>query len=278
MSGPKRRSGTQVLGFFAANDDQLSAWLNSQSADERAALAATMDAILGSPLPQFQERFIRLYVQYLVAGEETPEEDRLRSITRMLGYEYQRYYGMDTAELIEIVHCQLAEGEDDLEEAPEGLPVTPEAKWYPDPSGRHELRYWDGQLWTEHVADQGRQSTDRPVGSQPDAPNVSRPTRTVRFDAAPIDPRDVGHWPKGVPTSHLGRQNQECSECEMATPHDMWAAILGVNVGFKLPIGRKQSTAGKLGRRSQWATCSQCGDLSAIDDAAWEIVRAAMAN
>ncbi|HKO85810.1 MAG TPA: DUF2510 domain-containing protein, partial [Actinomycetota bacterium] len=25
--------------------------------------------------------------------------------------------------------------------------------WLADPSRRHELRYWDGQRWTEHVSD-----------------------------------------------------------------------------------------------------------------------------
>jgi uncharacterized protein YxjI len=32
--------------------------------------------------------------------------------------------------------------------------------WYPDPSGRHELRYYDGTTWTEHVSSSGRQSVD----------------------------------------------------------------------------------------------------------------------
>ena len=30
----------------------------------------------------------------------------------------------------------------------------------PDPGGRHELRYWDGTKFTEHVADGGKISTD----------------------------------------------------------------------------------------------------------------------
>jgi sugar phosphate isomerase/epimerase len=34
------------------------------------------------------------------------------------------------------------------------------ADWYPDPVGGHELRYWDGQRWTEHVSDNGVQSAD----------------------------------------------------------------------------------------------------------------------
>ena len=40
-------------------------------------------------------------------------------------------------------------------------PAIP-ASWTPDPTGRHELRYWDGLAWTEHVSDAGVQSTDAP--------------------------------------------------------------------------------------------------------------------
>jgi hypothetical protein len=47
---------------------------------------------------------------------------------------------------------------------PEPAPVvTTPAGWYPDPSGRFELRYWDGNQWTEHVARAGQQFTDPPV-------------------------------------------------------------------------------------------------------------------
>ena len=37
------------------------------------------------------------------------------------------------------------------------------AGWYADPSGRFELRYWNGNKWTEHVSRAGQQSTDPPV-------------------------------------------------------------------------------------------------------------------
>jgi len=37
------------------------------------------------------------------------------------------------------------------------------AGWYPDPSGRFEMRYWDGSAWTEHVARGGQQYTDPPI-------------------------------------------------------------------------------------------------------------------
>ena len=39
------------------------------------------------------------------------------------------------------------------------MSTTP-ANWYPDPTGRHQLRYWDGTAWTDHVSDTGVQSTD----------------------------------------------------------------------------------------------------------------------
>jgi hypothetical protein len=41
-----------------------------------------------------------------------------------------------------------------------GVTTQVPASWQPDPSHRHELRYWDGTEWTEHVADAGQQSTD----------------------------------------------------------------------------------------------------------------------
>jgi hypothetical protein len=47
-------------------------------------------------------------------------------------------------------------------------PTTPNsaaapAGWHADPTGRYELRYWDGQRWTEHVSRGGVPATD-PLG------------------------------------------------------------------------------------------------------------------
>ena len=48
-----------------------------------------------------------------------------------------------------------------------GIPAqtlaTVPAAWYADPSGRFDLRYWNGKEWTEHVARSGQQFTDPPV-------------------------------------------------------------------------------------------------------------------
>ena len=37
----------------------------------------------------------------------------------------------------------------------------PAGAWHPDPSGRHELRWWDGNRWTEQVSDAGRPGMDQ---------------------------------------------------------------------------------------------------------------------
>ena len=34
--------------------------------------------------------------------------------------------------------------------------------WYSDPTARHELRYWNGTAWTEHVSDAGVAAVDPP--------------------------------------------------------------------------------------------------------------------
>jgi hypothetical protein len=53
--------------------------------------------------------------------------------------------------------------------------------WYLDPTSRHELRYWDGTQWTEHVASAGVGAID-PVGQPGSTPNASgAASRARRF-------------------------------------------------------------------------------------------------
>lgn len=44
--------------------------------------------------------------------------------------------------------------------APLGPPPLPPPMWAADPSGRHQLRYWDGSAWTEYVSDDGHESRE----------------------------------------------------------------------------------------------------------------------
>ncbi|TNC38828.1 DUF2510 domain-containing protein [Mumia zhuanghuii] len=45
---------------------------------------------------------------------------------------------------------------------PPTAPIDPRPGWYPDPTGRHELRYYEGG-WSWHVVDQGRRTIDPPA-------------------------------------------------------------------------------------------------------------------
>lgn len=41
--------------------------------------------------------------------------------------------------------------------------TAPEGAWYPDPTGRHQLRWWDAAAWTATVSDAGVVAVD-PLG------------------------------------------------------------------------------------------------------------------
>jgi Bacterial PH domain/Protein of unknown function (DUF2510)/Short C-terminal domain len=49
-----------------------------------------------------------------------------------------------------------------------------DANWLPDPTGAHELRYWNGSAWTEHVSDQGTTGQD-PVTAELPPPAAAFP-------------------------------------------------------------------------------------------------------
>ena len=51
-----------------------------------------------------------------------------------------------------------------MNDAPNPTP----AGWFPDPLGRHEHRYFNGQSWTADVADAGQRRVD-PLGTSPGA-------------------------------------------------------------------------------------------------------------
>lgn len=57
-----------------------------------------------------------------------------------------------------------------------GPVVQPASGWLPDPTGRHQHRYWNGTAWTSAVADAGVHSEDppqqwgQPTAGRPDPP------------------------------------------------------------------------------------------------------------
>ena len=39
-------------------------------------------------------------------------------------------------------------------------PVAGAPGWHPDPTGRHEFRFWDGEAWSDRISDRGNEGTD----------------------------------------------------------------------------------------------------------------------
>ncbi|MFP4312325.1 MAG: DUF2510 domain-containing protein [Nitriliruptoraceae bacterium] len=62
--------------------------------------------------------------------------------------------------------------------------MTYPAAWHPDPLRRYEYRYWDGQRWTEHVANQGVAGVD-PTGLEP----ATSPAATQAWGARTAQPQ-----------------------------------------------------------------------------------------
>lgn len=61
-----------------------------------------------------------------------------------------------------------------------GTPVTTSgAAWHPDPSGRHQYRWWDGTAWTGTVADDGVTAHDPVPPAYPVAQYQASPAPAV---------------------------------------------------------------------------------------------------
>jgi Protein of unknown function (DUF2510) len=59
---------------------------------------------------------------------------------------------------------------DPLPPHPAGTP----AGWYPDPSDRYDVRYWNGWAWTHSVGTEGHQQRDAPTRRLPTPGLVQR--------------------------------------------------------------------------------------------------------
>ena len=65
--------------------------------------------------------------------------------------------------------------------------TNPVANWYPDPNDPNQLRYWDGQQWTEHQAPrQPAQQPHQPAVEPVVAPSVVTAERSATRAKVPL--------------------------------------------------------------------------------------------
>ena len=119
-----------------------------------------------------------------------------------------------------------------------------EAQWAPDPYRRHELRYWDGAQWTEHVSEgDGAILVDPPLPS----PRGRRQAHTAADDVASLA-EFVGGSPRTA-TRAADRLSVEHSAVVIPTPaRGAPSSPSGVtDLRAPLPYGVPSST-GPVGR------------------------------
>jgi hypothetical protein len=97
-----------------------------------------------------------------------------------------------------------------------GTPAVSPPGWVADPYGRHELRYWDGDEWTEHVSDGGLVATDAVEVASPwsmMSQSTPAPRSSVQPQPQPATATDYsGGWnapdPAPVPVPAWGPPSQ----------------------------------------------------------------------
>lgn len=83
--------------------------------------------------------------------------------------------------------------------------MTTPANWYDDPTRRHQLRYWDGSAWTEHVSDNGVQGVDPLDGSRPGLLDRLDSGLTIGNEADPNKIHEQLHGAGKHRSAHVGK-------------------------------------------------------------------------
>ncbi len=117
-----------------------------------------------------------------IFSSEGSRTDRSR-LSRILSFQLtgRRKQGTSPAVEDKVEHVEQAEGNVEAKDVP-----TAPAGWKTDPSGRHQIRYWDGSHWTEHVADADHQATgDQANEDQPSDDRTSDDKTEESADSRP---------------------------------------------------------------------------------------------
>ena len=117
-----------------------------------------------------------------------------------------------------------------------------EAGWQPDPTGKHDHRYWDGSQWTENVSDAGVASTDpydaaeadpaAPLGST--EPTIVTPVgdSTDSYPTAPTPPPAAPPYVPPSPVADGGRDGDGGSKRGLVIGGAILAAVAIAVVAF----------------------------------------------
>ena len=113
--------------------------------------------------------------------------------------------------------------------------------WFPDPAGRHEYRWWDGERWTVQVADNGFPSIDH--GPQRTVTPVEQHTPRQRSQPSTTgwesDPRYSGQsWAKSTASTAAPSVPRSSAKRSWIFAIAILVAIAGAGVTAALALGR----------------------------------------
>lgn len=92
----------------------------------------------------------------------------------------------------------------------------------------------------------------------------------------PENPIDAGLLKRGAPLDLLSSSDADCSRCLRVTTQDRYRTMMEGYGGFGAPFfvtafTKRQSTSGKIGRKSEWSFCRSCHAFRPLDQNARDV-------
>ena len=165
-----------------------------------------------------------------------------------------------------------------------------DASWLPDPTGAHELRYWNGSGWTEHVSDQGATGQD-PLTAELPPPADAYPPPPAPPPAAAPPPAGKVSWKDRLKQAadqgkaaldqgkqKLAEQNAKRTEQWANDPNTLWfgesknAATSAAGVSkarYRITKDRVWIESGLLGTRTESVPLWAIKDMD-VRQAVWQ--------
>ncbi|SOE00267.1 PH domain-containing protein [Blastococcus haudaquaticus] len=169
-----------------------------------------------------------------------------------------------------------------------------DASWLRDPSGAHELRYWNGSSWTEHVSDRGTTgqdplTTELPPPADAFPPPPTPPPADTVPTAAPAGGKvswkdrlkqvaDQGKAMADQGKQKLAEQNAKRTEQWANDPNTLWfgesknAATSAAGVSkarYRITRDRVWIESGLLGTRTESVPLWAINDMD-VRQAVWQ--------
>ncbi|MXW57170.1 MAG: DUF2510 domain-containing protein [Acidimicrobiia bacterium] len=119
------------------------------------------------------------------------------------------------------------------------------SSWEPDPTGRHQYRWFDGEEWTDQVADDGVQSVDPITSSEADLPRETPPSAPPPGSVPGASPPDSGSLPPD-PLSMLASKGRRFGAYLLEIPLTIVTLGIGYIIWMLIVWARGQTPAKQL--------------------------------